>query len=159
LLASPADRAAFPYDGFISYRHSPKQMLIVRAIQAALHKFAKPFWKLRALRLYRDESNLSARPDLWGQIAEALDRSRYLLFVASPEAVESKWVKREMEHWLERRGERNLIILLTDGQIAMGRRDTAVQCGSNVGDSQPAAGPSRDRAAAPALGGRARRPT
>jgi hypothetical protein len=111
------DREAFPYDGFISYRHSPKQARIVGAIQAALHKFAKPFWKLRALHLYRDESNLSARPDLWGTIAEALDRCRYLLLVASPDAVESKWVKRETSHWLERRGDRNLIILLTDGEI------------------------------------------
>ena len=118
LQSGLANRAAFLYDGFISYRHSPKQTLIVSAIQAALHKFAKPFWKLRALRLYRDESNLSARPDLWGEIVEALDRSKYLLLVASPEAVESKWVKRETEHWLERRGERNLIILLTDGEIA-----------------------------------------
>src|SRR5262249_56041238 len=93
-------------------------MRIVSAIQAALHRFAKPFWRLRALRLYRDESNLSARPDLWGKIVEALDRSRYLLLVASPEAVESKWVTRETSHWLERRGDRNLIILLTDGEIA-----------------------------------------
>jgi hypothetical protein len=116
--AGLVDGKSFPYDGFISYRHSEKQTRIVSAIQEALHRFAKPFWKLRALRLYRDESNLSARPDLWGEIVEALDQSRYFLLVASPEAAESKWVKRETKHWLDRRGERNLIILLTDGQIA-----------------------------------------
>jgi WD40 repeat protein len=116
--AELVDGKSFPYDGFISYRHSEKQTRIVSAIQEALHRFAKPFWKLRALRLYRDESNLSARPDLWGEIVEALDQSRYFLLVASPEAAESKWVKRETKHWLDRRGERNLIILLTDGQIA-----------------------------------------
>jgi hypothetical protein len=117
LQAGPAVRDVFSYDGFISYRHSPKQAQIVGAIQAALHKFAKPFWKLRALRLYRDESNLSVHPDLWGTLVEALDRCRYLLLVASREAVESKWVKRETSHWLEHRGDRNLIILLTDGEV------------------------------------------
>jgi tetratricopeptide (TPR) repeat protein len=117
LQAGPAVRDVFSYDGFISYRHSPNQAQIVGAIQAALHKFAKPFWKLRALHLYRDESNLSVHPDLWGTLVEALDRCRYLLLVASPEAVESKWVKRETSHWLEHRGDRNLIILLTDGEV------------------------------------------
>jgi WD40 repeat protein len=116
--APPSKATKLPYDGFISYRHSPKQTSIVSAIQEALHRFAKPFWKLRALRLYRDESNLSARPDLWGEIVEALDSSRYLLLVASPEVTKSKWVHRETEHWLVDRSNRNLIILLTDGEIA-----------------------------------------
>jgi hypothetical protein len=70
----------------------------------------------RAAALPRREQSLG--PPRPVEIVEALDRSRYLLLVASPEAVESKWVKRETEHWLERGGERSLIILLTDGEIA-----------------------------------------
>ncbi len=66
------------YNAFVSYRHSDRQTTIARALQTVLHGFAKPWYRLRAVRLYRDETNLGARPDLWGAIETALDQSRYL---------------------------------------------------------------------------------
>lgn len=110
-----ADRAR--YDGFISYRHSNRQTAIVRPLQSALHRFAKPWWKLRAVRLYRDETNLGAQPDLWGTIATALRSSRFFLLIASPDAAASHWVGREIEEWLGTRGTDGLIIVLTDGDL------------------------------------------
>ncbi|MGH6899689.1 MAG: toll/interleukin-1 receptor domain-containing protein [Geminicoccaceae bacterium] len=107
----------YKYDGFISYRHSERESAIARAIQKALHRFAKPFWKPRAVQLYRDETNLSARPDLWGTIAQALDASRFFLLMASPEAASSKGVRREVEHWLHRRGTVGLIVVQTGGSL------------------------------------------
>src|SRR5262249_53587158 len=73
---------------------------------------------LRALRLYRDETNLGARPDLWGTIEAALDRSRFLILMASPEAARSPWVDREVAHWLTTKGEGSLLVVVTDGRVA-----------------------------------------
>jgi WD40 repeat protein len=105
------------YDGFLSYRHSARQMAIVRRLQRGLHRFARPFWKPRSVRTYRDETNLEANPDLWQTISEALDHSRYFLLIASPEAAESKWVRREVEYWVKKNGFDRFIVVVTDGEL------------------------------------------
>jgi hypothetical protein len=130
--SAPAARsgaAVIAYDAFISYRHTPRQSAIARTLQRALHGFAKPWYRLRAVRLYRDETNLGARPDLWVAIQAALDRSRYLLLMASPDAAASPWVDKEVTHWLDTKGEKTLLIVVTDGTVAwdepLGRFDPA----------------------------------
>jgi WD40 repeat protein len=105
------------FDAFISYRHDTRQAGIARALQHALHQFAKPWYRLRAVRLYRDETDLAAHPDLWSVIVQALDRSRYLLLIASPAAAGSPWVERELVHWLAHKGHQTLLIVVTDGVI------------------------------------------
>lgn len=62
------------YFGFISYSHAADDLLAPR-LQSALQQFAKPWWKRGAVRIFRDESSLSANPHLWSSIAEALDPS------------------------------------------------------------------------------------
>ena len=81
------------YDGFLSYRHDDRQLAIVRAMQRALHGFAKPWFRLRAMRLYRDETDLAIRPDAWNTIQQALDASRYLVLIASPAAAKTPFGK------------------------------------------------------------------
>ena len=39
------------YDGFISYSHAADDLLAPR-LQAGLQRFAKPWWKRRALRIF-----------------------------------------------------------------------------------------------------------
>jgi hypothetical protein len=106
------------YDGFISYRHNDRQRIIARSLQRMLHGFAKPWYRLRAVRLYRDETNLSARPDLWGAIEKALDQSRSLILIGSPEAAESRWVEKEAAHWLATKGQDSIIVVVTEGTVA-----------------------------------------
>ncbi|MDQ3698882.1 MAG: hypothetical protein M3373_12810 [Gemmatimonadota bacterium] len=48
---SPA--AAVRYDAFISYSHALDGTL-APALQSALHRFAKPWYRLRARRVFRD---------------------------------------------------------------------------------------------------------
>ena len=106
------------YDGFISYRHSNRQVAVASALQRALHHFAKsPWYSLRATRLYRDETDLNANPDAWAAVQKALDASRYLLLIASPEAAASRWVDEELRHWLDTKGQSKLIIILADGSL------------------------------------------
>jgi hypothetical protein len=51
-----------------------------------LHRFAKPWYKLRALHVFRDQTNLAVNPALWTSIREALDQSLFFILFASPES-------------------------------------------------------------------------
>ncbi|UYN96342.1 MAG: PD40 domain-containing protein [Enhydrobacter sp.] len=104
------------YDAFISYSHSADGRLAPR-LQRALHRFAKPWWKRRALAVFRDETDLAASSSLNAIILQALDQARYFVFLASPRAAASKWCRGEVEHWLKRRSTDGLLIVLTDGRM------------------------------------------
>ncbi len=86
------------YDAFMSYRHAADGLLAPR-LQAGLQRFAKPWWKLRALRTFRDEASLSANPHLWSSITAALDRSGWFVVLLSAEAAASAWVNKAIEYW------------------------------------------------------------
>src|SRR5829696_4659873 len=107
---------ATTYDGFVSYSHAADGKL-APALENALEGFAKPWYRLRALHLFRDQTSLSATPGLWPAIEAALTTSRYFLLLASPEAAASRWVQQEVEWWLEHKSPQTLLIGLTDGHI------------------------------------------
>ena len=94
-LGSPSIR----FDGFMSYSHTADDLLAVR-LQHAIQTFAKPWWKRRASRVFRDQASLSANPHLWSSITEALDSSEWFIILASPGAAASPWVEREVSYWL-----------------------------------------------------------
>ena len=77
------------YDAFISYSHA-KDKPIASALQSAIQKLGKPWYRRRALRVFRDDTSLSATPHLWPSIEHALGQSRFFLLLASPEAAASK---------------------------------------------------------------------
>lgn len=104
------------YNAFLSYSHAADDTL-APALQSALHQFARPWHKLRAVRVFRDKTNLSANPALWDAIEAALADSDYFLLLASPAAAQSKWVRREVEWWLSYRPADHLLVLLTDGEL------------------------------------------
>ncbi|WP_198315822.1 WD40 domain-containing protein [Chitinophaga tropicalis] len=110
------NNAGFKYNAFISYSHAADNKLAPR-IQSALHKFAKPWYKLRQLHIYRDQTNLSISPELWPNIQQAISQSDYFLLFASQGATQSKWVKREITWWVENRSADKLFIILTDGEV------------------------------------------
>ena len=57
-----------------------------------LHRIARRVGQLNALRVFRDTTDLSANPNLWGRVVtDAMDRSRYLIVVLSPRAAGSEW--------------------------------------------------------------------
>src|ERR1700686_3822680 len=86
------------YDAFISYSHAVDGRL-APALQRGLQRLARPWRRPRALRVFRDDANLSVNPHLWESIQEALDESEYFVLLASPDAAASRWVNREIEHW------------------------------------------------------------
>src|SRR5437762_12109613 len=83
------------YDAFISYSHA-KDKPIASALQSAVQRLGKPWYRRRALRVFRDDTSLSATPHMWPTIEQALSQSRYFILLASPQAAASKWVMREV---------------------------------------------------------------
>src|ERR1700693_974694 len=104
------------YDAFISYSHA-KDKPIASALQSAIQKLGKPWYARRAMRVFRDDTSLSATPHLWPTIAEALKASRYLVLIASPEAAVSRGVFRETEFWLQNKSSYTLLLALTAGEL------------------------------------------
>ncbi|GAA4474298.1 TIR domain-containing protein [Phytohabitans houttuyneae] len=109
--------AVFRYDAFISYSHAADDLL-APAIHRALHQIARPRYRIRALRVYRDKTTLEITASLWPTIERALADSRYLILLASPDAAASPWVTKEVQWWLDHRSIDTLLIAVTDGQFA-----------------------------------------
>ena len=103
------------HDAFISYDHDDRP--VAAGIQKGLHRIGRRLGQLRALRVFRDDTDLTASPDLWGTVTEAMDRARYLIVVLSPHAVASNWVNKEVAYWLEQRGPEQLMLVMADGEV------------------------------------------
>jgi WD40 repeat protein len=102
------------FNGFISYSHAADGRL-APAVQRGLHRLAKPWHRRRALWIFRDQTGLAVTPGLWSSIQKALDSSDYFLLMASPEAAQSSWVNREIDHWLATKSVERILPVLTDG--------------------------------------------
>ena len=81
----------FGYDAFISYNRALDGRL-APALQSALHRFTKPWYRTRALHVFRDNAKLVGQPWPWPSIEQALASSRFFILLASPEAAHSQWV-------------------------------------------------------------------
>jgi TIR domain-containing protein len=105
---------ALEYDAFISYSHALDGTL-ARTLQTGLEQFAKPWYRPRALRVFRDTTNLAANSGLWVSIEEALASSTWFILMASPDAARSPWVNREVAWWLDNKSPQQLLVVLTEG--------------------------------------------
>ncbi|MDQ2636220.1 MAG: TIR domain-containing protein [Actinomycetota bacterium] len=102
------------YDGFISYSHAADGQL-APALQRALQRLAKPWYRRRSLEVFRDETGLAVDPHLWGAIVRALDDAEWFLLLTSPQAAASVWVNREIDHWKAHRSIDRILPVVTDG--------------------------------------------
>src|ERR1700737_132433 len=103
------------YDAFLSYAHRDND--VTSAIQKGLHRIGRRVGQLRALRVFRDTTNLEANPDLWAKITEALGGSRFMIVVLSPHSAASHWVNEEVNYWLKHHGHESLMLVLAGGQL------------------------------------------
>jgi hypothetical protein len=104
------------YEAFISYSHAADGKLAPQ-LQLALQRFAKPWYRTRAIRVFRDKTSLSATPSLWPSIEAALYNSKFLVLMASPDAAKSQWVTKEVETFLDLAGPERILIVLTEGKL------------------------------------------
>ena len=106
----------YRYQAFISYSHQDRAL--ADRLQIALQQLArKRRTQIRNISVFRDATNLSANPNLWTSIENGLDNSEFLIYLASPEAVRSEWVQKEIEYWLESRSANHVLIVWLRGQL------------------------------------------
>jgi len=106
------------YKAFISYSHAADNRL-APMLQSALQRFAKPFYKLRAINIFRDKTSLHLTPELWPEIQKAIRNSEFFILMASPDSAKSHWVQKEIEEWLTLKSGSpdKILLLLTDGSL------------------------------------------
>ena len=146
------------HEAFISYRHGVDAE-VAAAVERGLERLARPWNRLRAMSVFRDDSNLAAESDLTRAITNALDETQFLILIASPESAQSKWVDKEVIYWCDqRRAADRLIIVVSDGEFAWDEEAdelsaSSTPCRTAVRRGSP---PSRCTSI---CGGRDRRPT
>jgi hypothetical protein len=102
-------------DVFISYSHASDEAL-APALQRGMSLLGKKWNQPQVLRVYRDDTNLSASTDVTAEIYRAVDEARYFLLLASPAAAQSDWVAKEIARWrLEDPQAHRFLIAVTDG--------------------------------------------
>ena len=105
------------YDAFISYSHRHDAVL-GPALQTDLERFAKPWYRMRALRIFLDEADLAANPALWASIEDGLSSSQWFILLASADAAKSEWVDREVRWWVTHRSPDRLLVVGTGPGLA-----------------------------------------
>jgi WD40 repeat protein len=105
------------YDAFISYSHTSRSTAVALGLQRGLERFARPWYRRRAARVFRDTTDLSVSPQLWADIQHALARSRWFVLLASPQAAGSRWVDKELGWWLEHRPAEQILPVLVEGTL------------------------------------------
>ncbi|MEO8596290.1 MAG: TIR domain-containing protein [Candidatus Solibacter sp.] len=104
------------YKGFISYSHAADGKL-APALQRAVQRIGKRWFRRPVIKLFRDQASLSASPQLWPEIVRNLTACEYFIYLASSEAAQSSWVRREIQWWLEQRTIDRLLIVVTGGEL------------------------------------------
>jgi hypothetical protein len=132
-IASEQKAPTAGFDAFLSYTHVDRP--VASGVQKGLHQIGRKVGQLRALRVFRDDTNLEVSPDLWGKITDAMDQARFLVVVLSPLAAQSYWVNRELGYWLQHRDRSHLLLVLAAGTL---RWDEARRCFDAAGsDAAP----------------------
>ena len=102
-------------DAFISYSHQ-RDIPLARALEDGLKDILRTPWLRRSrVKVFRDTTSLGANHDLDGSIKAALAGCRYFVYVASPEAARSRWVREEIGYWRRNHDMERFLIALSDG--------------------------------------------
>ena len=109
------------FDAFISYARSASTLEAQR-LQTAIQTFAKPWYRLRAVRIFRDDSSMSANPALWSSIEQGLVQARWLVVLLSQAAARSEYVAAEIRWWLQHKDASTILLVHDDGVLAWDRQ-------------------------------------
>lgn len=109
------------YDAFISYKHDPYVSRIAHTVLRRLERYRPPKGsgaQKKKLYLCIDDQNLAAAGILNKQIYEALANSEYLIYLACPETLGSKYCLDEIRYFKKLHDGRldNIIVLLIKGE-------------------------------------------
>ncbi len=102
--------ADYVYRVFISYKHSASGTTAL-ALEKALRRYAKPLFR-PPMRVFRDEEQISAGQNLKETIKSALNRSEFLIYIATREAAESPYVSEELDIWCRQLDRQDRLIIV-----------------------------------------------
>ncbi|WP_417514985.1 toll/interleukin-1 receptor domain-containing protein [Minwuia sp.] len=113
---------SYRFAGFISYSQKDKRW--AQRIHKALETYRLPVGlpasaeiEGRKLgRFFRDDDELAGAPSLGAALTGALDDSRTLIVICSPNAAQSKWVDAEIRHFKARGPDARVLAVIVDGQ-------------------------------------------
>lgn len=115
--------AAEEYIAYISYRHSGADERAAELLQKGIEGFVIPV-ELRSGsgekkpgKVYRSAEEYPLSPELPEAVTRALDSSRYLIVICSPERNKSRWCEAELDHFLMTRGHDHVIPVLAGGNV------------------------------------------
>ena len=110
------------YIAFISYRHKPLDKSAAIKIQKTIERYTVPK-DLREQaggkklgKVFRDEDELPTGSSLSDSIVYALDHSKYLIVICTPDLPLSKWCEQEIRYFLQTHGRDHIIAVLADGE-------------------------------------------
>ena len=145
------------YIAFISYRHRPLDKQAAEMIQRKIENYRVPkeFREKaggdRLGMVFRDEDELPASSSLSNSITYALDHTKYLLVICTPDLPESKWCEQEIRYFLKTHDRDHVLAVLVDGEPEVSFSPyllhTFDENGNITGDTEPLAaniaGPDR----------------
>ena len=113
------------YMAFLSYSHDDAE--VADWLHESLEEFHVPSRLVGKLTdqgpvpkqlspIFRDRHELAASPDLSEEIEEAIDGSRFLIVLCSPDAAKSRWIDQEIATFKRRHGEDRILALIIDGE-------------------------------------------
>jgi WD40 repeat protein len=108
------------FDAFISYAREPSTALASQ-LQTSMERFAKPWNKLRAMRVFRDDQSMAANTALWSTIERGLRESSHLILLVTPQAAASPYVNKEVEWWVTHKGSQTILLVHQRGPLAWDR--------------------------------------
>lgn len=116
------------YQAFISYKHSDISRKRAIAVEKALKKYAKPWWKPTNIKIFRDEKEMQPGDNLGASINYALENSEFLLYFASKEAAQSEWVQKELLKWCGelQRTDKLIIIHVADNIVTDAKEEKII---------------------------------
>ncbi|MFF2124285.1 hypothetical protein ACFVW1_02580 [Streptomyces olivochromogenes] len=110
------------YDAFISYSQQ-RDTPLAQALEGGLRTLLRRPLRGARTKVFRDRTSLAASSSLPGAIKEALSCSRFFVYLASPEAAVSPWVREEVATWVADHPVDRMMIALAAGEIAWGQGD------------------------------------
>lgn len=141
--------AVSEYIAFISYRHKPLDKEAAERIQKAIERYTVPkeyreqVGGKRLGKVFRDEDELPISSSLSDSITYALDHSKYLIVVCTPDLPKSAWCEQEIRYFTGKYGRDRVIAVLADGNPSESFSPlllhTFDETGNITGDTEPLA--------------------
>lgn len=122
VMSEEVDLLQREYIAFISYRHKDLDKKAAEKIQKSIESYVIP----KELRehaggkklgmVFRDEDELPASSSLSDSITYALDHTKYLIVICTPDLPKSKWCEQEIRYFLQTHDRDHILAVLVDGE-------------------------------------------